>query len=100
MKLMKPCTYVYLCVCMYICMYVSVFACMCMHACVCVCVCVCVCACVCKCMFGFTVERIQDLTDSQKILLCVADVLFDGKAGKTTLGQFERFYQVHSSPWL
>ncbi len=79
---------------MYVCL------CVCLFVCVCVCVCEPVCARVCKYMFGFTVERIQDLTDSQKILLCVADVLFDGKAGKTTLGQFERFYQVHSSSWL
>jgi cell division control protein 6 len=39
------------------------------------------------------VERIQGLTDCQKTLLCVADVMFCGKTGKITLGQFEKCYQ-------
>ncbi len=37
--------------------------------------------------FHLTVDRIQRLTDSQKIILCVADVLFKGTTGKTSLGQ-------------
>ena len=36
--------------------------------------------------------RLRALTDASKILICVADLLFHGKAGNTTLMKFERFY--------